>query len=334
MITNGEEWLKLTIESPIDPALPICDPHQHFIDRPGHRYLIEDLMKDIKNGHNIVKTMHMECQSSYRQTGPDIMKPVGETEFVQAISAKGVSGQYGKTAVAAGIIGRADLAVGNPIKPVLESHIEAGKGFFRGVRYVSVWDTNPEIPIYMNTPKGILSNSTFREGFACLKQYGLTFDAMVLFHQLNELAELAKAFPDISIITGHTGGFAAVGTYAEKRQEVLDVWKRGIATLAACPNVYMKLGGLGQKLCGFGWQERATPPGSIELAKAMEPYYLWCIEKFGAKRCMFESNFPVDRESYSYTVMWNAFKLICKGFSTVERADLFHDTASRVYHLV
>jgi L-fuconolactonase len=332
MVTN-EHWLNLTIEDPIDPALPICDPHQHFIDRPGHRYLIEDLMQDIKGGHNVVKTLHMECESSYRKQGPEIMKPVGETEFVQTISHKGASGQYGKTAIAAGIIGRADLTVGKNIEPVLEAHLEAGKGYFRGVRYVAVWDTNPEIPIYMNTPKGVLSDSKFREGFACLKRFNLSFDAMVLFHQLTELAELARAFPDIQIITGHTGGFAAVGTYANKRQEVTDEWKRGIVALATCPNVCMKLGGLGQKLCGFGWHQRPKPPGSAELARAMSPYYIWCIEHFGANRCMFESNFPVDRESYSYTVMWNAFKLVCKDFSSAEQAALFHDTAARVYRL-
>jgi L-fuconolactonase len=177
----------------------------------------------------------------------------------------------------------------------LEAHIKAGKGYFRGVRYVSVWDTNPGIPIYLNCPKGILSDSKFREGFAFLKRYTLTFDAMVLFHQLMELVELARAFPDIPIITGHTGGFAAIGTYAEKRQEVIEEWKRGIAALATCPNVYMKLGGLGQKLCGFGWHQRPKPPDSSELAKAMSSFYLWCIEHFGVERCMFESNFNCDR---------------------------------------
>jgi L-fuconolactonase len=303
------------------------------MDRPDNRYLPEDLVQDIKAGHNIVKTVYMECRQSYREQGPEIMKPVGETEFVQAISTKSAAGQYGKIAIAAGIVGRADLALGKAVEPVLEAHVKAGKGYLRGIRYISAWDTNPEIPNYMSPPKGVLSNSRFREGFACLRRYGLSFDAMVLFHQLTELVELARAFPDIQIITGHTGGPAHVGTYTGKRQEVMEEWRRGIATLATYPNVVIKLGGLGQSFCGFGWHQRPTPPSSVELAREMSPYYLWCIEQFGAERCMFESNFPVDKMSYSYTIMWNAFKRICEGFSVAERAALFYDTAVRVYRL-
>ena len=173
----------------------------------------------------------------------------------------------------------------------------------------------------------------FREGFACLQQYGLSFDAWQYHTQLMELADLASAFSDTTIIVNHTGGPLGIGRYGGKRQEVFQEWKQGMMELASCPNVVVKLGGLGMPRCGFDWHERAKPPDSTELGEAMAPYFRFCIESFGAERCMFESNFPVDKISYSYTVLWNAFKRISEGCSPKERAALFHDTAVRVYRL-
>jgi predicted TIM-barrel fold metal-dependent hydrolase len=339
MVSEVEARLALTREEALEPDLPICDPHHHLWDRPdqrdrpGSRYLLEELMQDIAGGHNIVQTVFVECRSMYRKEGPPEMQPVGETEFVQGIAAQSASGLYGTTYVAAGIVSFADLTLGAEVAPVLEAHIAASRNRFRGIRHSSAWDASPEITSYRSPPRGLLLDAKFRKGFSCLQRYGLSFDAWLYHPQLMELTDLAKAFPDTPIVLDHVGGPLGVGAYAGKREEAFQVWKRSIAELAACPNVSVKLGGLGMPICGFGWHERATPPNSAELAEAMAPYYLWCIEKFRVERCMFESNFPVDKRSYSYTVMWNAFKRISREFSPEERTWLFHDTAARVYRL-
>ncbi|MFC1861343.1 amidohydrolase family protein [Chloroflexota bacterium] len=332
MATEHEAWLTLTTEVPIKPELPVCDPHHHLWEHSDNHYLVEELLRDTAGGHNIVRTVFVECSSRYRQEAPEEMQPVGETEFVQGIATRSESGQYGKIRVAAGIVGFADLTLGAAVKPVLEAHIETGKGRFRGIRHSPAWDASPDIRSFAKIP-GLLLDSRFREGFACLQQYDLSFDAWLYHPQLMELVDLARTFPDTPIILDHIGGPLGIGPYAGKRKEIFGEWKSGIAALAACSNVAVKLGGLGIPNCGFGWHERTTPPNSAELADAMIPYYHWCIEHFGVDRCMFESNFPVDKASYSYTVMWNAFKHISGDFSPQEQSALFHDTAERVYRL-
>lgn len=346
MMTQREAMLMSTREDPIDPDLPICDPHHHLWDHPddfpenrireSHRhvrhYLLKELLEDTGGSHNIVQTVFLECRSMYRKDGPMELRPIGETEFVQGIAAQSASGQYGNTAVAAGIVGFADLTLGSAVAPVLEAHIAASQERFRGIRYTSTWDASKDIRSRMKTPT-LLSNPKFREGFAYLHKYNLSFDAWLYHTQLMELVGLAKAFPDTPIILDHVGGPLGIGPYAGKREEVFQEWKRGIAALSLCPNVMVKLGGLGMPLTGFGWHERPTPPNSAELAEAMAPYYTWCINHFGADRCMFESNFPVDKVSYSYTTIWNAFKRISKDFSPTDQAALFHDTAVKVYRL-
>jgi len=261
------------------------------------------------------------------------MQPVGETEFVQGIAAQSASGQYGITTIAAGIVGFADLTLGSAVVPVLEAHLAASRNRFRGIRHICVWDASADITSRRNLPEGLLLDAKFREGFACLQKYNLSFDAWLYHPQLTELVDLAKAFPDTPIILDHIGSPLGIGPYAGKRAEIYQEWKQQITRLATCPNVVVKLGGLGMPICGFGWHERSIPPNSTELAEAMAPYYLWCIEQFGVDRCMFESNFPVDKQSYSYTIIWNAFKRITKDFSSGDRAALFHDTAVKVYRL-
>jgi predicted TIM-barrel fold metal-dependent hydrolase len=268
----------------------------------------------------------------YRKDGPQELRPIGETEFVQGIAAQSASGQYGNTAVAAGIVGFADLTLGSAVAPVLEAHIAASRERFRGIRYTSTWDASQDIRSRVKTPT-VLSNPQFREGFAYLQKYNLSFDAWLYHTQLMELVGLANVFPDTPIILDHIGGPLGIGPYAGKREKVFQEWKRGIAALSHCPNVVVKLGGLGMPLTGFGWHEQPTSPNSTELAEAMAPYFNLCIDHFGADRCMFESNFPVDRLSYSYTTIWNAFKRIAKDFSSTDRAALIHDTAVKVYRL-
>jgi L-fuconolactonase len=322
------------VEEPIDPDLPICDPHHHLWDGPADRgrYLLDEYLGDAREGHQIVKTVFVECGTMYRKDGPPEMRPVGETEFAQGIAEQSASGQYGRTAVAAAIVGFADLTLGGGVIPVIEAHIAASKNRFRGIRQSCTWDSERAI-LSMGKGKGMMMDTKFREGFGCLQQYGLSFDAWQYYTQLLELADLARAFPDTTIIVNHTGGLLGVGRYAGKRQEVLQEWKRAMTELASCPNVVVKLGGLGMPRCGFGWHERAKPPNSTELADTMGPYFRFCIEIFGAERCMFESNFPVDRISYPYAVLWNTFKRICEDCSQKERTALFHDTAVRVYRL-
>jgi predicted TIM-barrel fold metal-dependent hydrolase len=341
-----EDWLKLTREEPIDPGLPICDPHHHLWDypdetpenrvresaRPRRHYLLKELLDDIGGGHNIRRTVFVECGAMYRRDGPPELRCVGETEFVQGIAAQSASGLYGDTAVAEGIIGFADLTLGREVAPVLEAQMAASRNRFRGIRYISTWDASPSVSSRVKTPN-LLSDPKFREGFALLHKYRLSFDAWLYHPQLPGLIDLARAFPDTVIALNHVGGPIGVGPYAGNRDKVFQEWKRGIVGLADCPNVFVKLGGLGMPLTGFGWHERPAPPGSTELARAMAPYFNWCIERFGVARCMFESNFPVDNTSYSYTIIWNAFKRISEDFSPGERAALFHDTAVKVYRL-
>lgn len=334
MEADRTAWLNRTTETALDPALPICDPHHHLWDYPQNRYLLEDICLDLSGGHNVVSTVFVDCVAMYRKEGPIEMRPIGETEFAQGIAAQSASGQYGPTAVAAGIVSFADLTLGSAVERVLEAHLAASRNRFRGIRHATSWHASPDIRNAHTKPTvGLLLDRQFREGFACLQKLGLSFDAWMYHTQLMDLADLAKAFPGTTIILDHIGGPLGIGPYEGKRAEVFEDWKRGIAAVAACPNVVVKLGGLTMTMCGFDWHKREQPPTSEMLATANAPYYMYCIEKFGPPRCMFESNFPVDKISCSYTVLWNSFKRMTKDFSPTERAALFHDTAVRAYRL-
>jgi L-fuconolactonase len=333
MPTERQEWLDQTIEEPLDPSLPICDAHHHLWYNNDINYTVEDFLQDISGGHNVCRTVFVESRLMLKKDGPPEMQPVGETEFVRKITTRAKGGSGRMPAIAAGIIGFADLTMGAYVVPVLEAHITAGKKRFRGVRYTTAWDASRDIKSRRDVTRGLLGDRKFREGFATLRRYGLSFDAWLYHPQLMELVELAREFPDIPIIVDHAGGPLRIGPYALKRGAAFEEWKRGIEALSGCRNVYMKLGGLGMKISGYRWNEADKPPRSTELAGVFGPYYLWCIECFGVARCMFESNFPVDNASYSYTVLWNAFKRITANFSNAERQALFHDTAVNVYHL-
>ena len=332
MTTPRNTWLELTIEDPIEPDMPILDPHHHFWERPGDVYLLENLLADTRSGHRVNQTVFVECHSMYRTEGPEEMRSVGEVEFVQGIAAANVAAG-GETAVAAGIVGNADLMLGDGAAPVLEALAEAGKGRFKGIRCTAAWDASPEITTARANSAGMLANAEFRKGLARLERMGLSFDCIVYHPQLREVADMARAFPDLTIILNHVGRPLGIGPYAGRREELMPEWRTGIDAVAECPNVVMKVGGLGNPISGFDWHQRPFPPGSGEIVTASEPYYLYSIEKFGADRCMFESNFPVDKQSCSYTVCWNAFKRLAKDFTGSEQADLFHNTAARAYRL-
>ena len=332
MTMDRESWLALTEEDPIEPNMPILDPHHHFWERPGDVYLLENLLGDTRSGHRVNQTVFVECHSMYRTEGPEEMRSVGEVEFVEGIAAANVVAG-GETAVAAGIVGNADLMLGDGVAPVLEALAEAGKGRFKGIRCTAAWDASPEINVARANSAGMLGNPEFRKGLACLERMGLSFDCIVYHPQLREVADMARAFPDLTIILNHVGRPLGIGPYAGRREELMPEWRAGIDAVAECPNVVMKAGGLGNPISGFDWHERPFPPGSGEIVTAAEPYYMYSIEKFGADRCMFESNFPVDKQSCSYIVCWNAFKRLARDFSASEQADLFHNTAARAYRL-
>ncbi len=329
-----DEWLAQRVEPVLDPALPIIDPHHHLWDRLGWRYLVDDLAADIAQGHNIRSTVFIQCRAMHRATGPEAFRPVGETEFVVGQAAMSESGAYGPARVALGIVGHVDLRLGALARNVLEAHIAAGNGRFRGIRHISTWDEDPSLlnPAYQ-PPRDMFYSSEFREGFAQLAPLGLSFDAWLYHRQIPDLAKLARAFPGTQIILDHVGGPLGIGRYAGQREAVFAEWKANIRDLARCPNVAVKLGGLGMRIGGFGFEGGALPPSSDDLAAAWKPYIETCIEAFGAARCMFQSNFPVDKGSYGYGVFWNACKKLAAGVSPSEKAALFHDTAARVYRL-
>ena len=330
-----QEWLDRRREEIIEPDLPIVDPHHHLVDRlETGRYLLPELLADLRSGHNITATVYLEWLSMYRATGPAELRPVGEIEFANGVAAMAASGTYGKTQVCAGIVGYADLTLGVAVEKGLQAMITAGGGRFRGIRFITA--SHPDQAAWgsmVTRPEGLLMDKRVREGFARLAPLGLSFDAWMYHTQLGELVDLARAFPETQIVLDHVGGAIGLGRYAGKRDEVFAEWSGRIRELAACPNVHAKLGGLGMRMFGFDLHTRELPPSSEELAAAWRPYIETCIAAFGPERAMFESNFPVDKGSCSYHVLWNAFKRIAGGCSAAEKAALFAGTATQFYRL-
>src|SRR6266536_2295561 len=280
---KNHDWLALTSEEALEPELPICDPHHHLWDkrpaRIAERYLLDEILEDVGAGHNVVSTVFIECGAMYRADADEALRPVGETEFVNGIAAMSASNEYGAVRIAAGIVGRANLCLGDGVATVLDAHLEAGGGRFRGIRHIAAW------------------------------------------------------YPDTTLILNHFGGPLGVGGYAGQSDQVYADWRVAIAELARCPNVVAKLGGINMEVNGFGWHEKPRPPSSQELVDATRRYYEFTFEQFGVDRCLFESNFPVDKVSCSYTVLWNSFKRLTASYSASEKAKLYHDTAARVYRL-
>jgi L-fuconolactonase len=335
--TDLKAWLaKRPTEAALEPDLPIIDPHHHFWDTPQRRhYFLPELLADIGGGHNIVSTVFLECQSMYRKEGPREMAPVGEVEFVNGIAAMSASGNYGPCRVAEAIIGHADLTLGAPVRAVLEAEIAAGGGRFHGIRHGVSWDASEAINKFASrtVPLHLARDPTFREGFAQLSGLGLSFESWQYHTQLPDAIDLARAFPETTIILNHVGGVLGVGPYSGRRPEILAGWRKDIVEMAKCPNVNIKLGGIGMTSFGFDFPERDVPPSSEDLAAAWRQYVEPCIEAFGVNRCMFESNFPPDKQSCGYTELWNAFKRITSGASASEKTALYSGTAARVYHL-
>lgn len=332
-MTTETPWIERTKEAAQEPELPIIDPHHHWWVRPTNTYHLADLVADT-SGHNVRQTVFIECTSMYRSDGPEEFKVVGETEWVQGIAAQSSSGGFGELRAATGIVGSADLRLGDRVAPVLEAQIAAAPQRFRGIRHRAAWAEPGVVPNQSpSQPAHVLVDPDFQRGFAYLRTYGLSFEAWLYHPQLPELADLARVFPDTVIILNHLGGPIGVGPYAGKRAEVFAQWKTDLAKVAQFPNVMLKVGGIQMVVNGFGWHERDVPPTSDELLKENRDWYLYAIEQFGPERCMFESNFPVDKLSCSYTVLWNQFKKLSKSFTPGQRAAMFHDNARRIYRL-
>jgi len=321
-------------EETLDPGLPICDPHHHLWDFPNSRYLLPELLADVQSGHNVESTVFVECTAFYSAHLDEAMKYVGETEFVTGVAAMADSGRYGPVRACLGIASRADLAAGGSVGAVLDAHIRAGGGRFRAIRHAGGWDASPDVNnSHTDPPRGLYADKKFREGFAELGKRNLSFEAWQYHPQLREVTELARAFPGTRIMLNHVGGPLGIGPYASKRNEVFAQWSRDIRELAKLPNVWVKLGGLGMAICGFGFHKQDMLPSSAVLAEAWKPYLETCIEAFGPERGVFESNFPVDGVSCSYHTLWNAFKRVAKGASARDKALLFRDNAVKFYRL-
>jgi len=288
----------------------------------------------MQSGHDVRSTVFIECRPMYRKDGPEEMRPVGEVEFVQGQAAASASGLYGPGRAAAAIIGHANLNLGERVAPVLEALQAASPNRFRGIRHSVTWDPHPEVEnSAAHKMQGQLASDQFRAGARVLARMGFTLEGWCYHPQLPEMAAFARAVPELTIVLNHVGGLLRTGPYANRNDEIMDTWRKGIAAVAACPNVVVKLGGLGMVRCGFDWHTRDKPISAEELAASMAPFLTYCIEKFSPQRSMFESNFPVDKVSFSYNVMWNAFKRFSKGHSATERSLMFHDTAARIYRI-
>ena len=324
------DWLGGLREDVLDPGQPIIDPHHHLWRARPDRYLLEELTEDARTGHDIRSTVFIQCGSAYRKEGPEEMRPVGETEFVAGIAAASETLEF---RAAAGIVGHADCRLGDRIEPVLAAHVAAGGGRFKGIRHSATYDPGIAPTAPPGAPPGLFLDATFRAGVARTGALGLTFEAWCYHPQLAELADLLRAHPEPKIVLNHLGGPLGVGPYEGHRAEVFARWAASMRELAKFPNLFVKLGGLAMNVNGFGFHHQMLPPGSGEMAAAWGPYVATAVEAFGASRCMFESNFPVDKGMCAYPVLWNAFKRIAAGCSANEKADLFHRTAARFYSL-
>lgn len=328
-------WIaRARTEQALEPDLPIIDPHHHLWDDDRGPYLLPHILADIGGGHNVKATVFIECRTHYRAGASDAERSLGEVEFVNGISAMSASGGYGPTRVAAAIVGHADLRLGEGVRDVLEKQIALTGGRMRGIRWSIPYDAS-DVGKHVSrfVEEGISKDATWRAGFAQLAKLGLTFEGWCYHPQLSEITALARAFPETTIILNHVGGYLGVGPYSQNTSEEFQRWKRSIQELATCPNVVVKLGGLGMLIFGFDLHLRADPPSSELLAETWRPFLETCIEAFGVDRGMYESNFPVDKQSCDYTACWNAFKRISAGASDSEKAALFAGTAARVYRI-
>ncbi|MDY7099852.1 MAG: amidohydrolase family protein [Actinomycetota bacterium] len=323
-----QEWFDQVIEDVVEPERPIVDPHHHlWPDGGALPYGLDQLHADTADGHRIERTVFIECHAAYDVDAPEHLAPLGETRFVTGESARDPDHLIG------GIVASADLRR-DDLDDILDAHVEIAGGLFKGIRHAIASAEHPEtLTIPGRAPRDLAADADFRRGVARLGERGLTYDSWHYHHQQREFLELARAVPGTTMVLDHFGTPLGVGPYAGRRDEILATWKDDLAAIAACPNVVAKLGGMAMPDNGFGWHTAERPATSDELVAAQRDWYLHTIDRFGPERCMFESNFPVDRFSLSYRTFWNAAKKIAADFDDAERDALFRTTAGRVYRL-
>lgn len=324
-------------EEAVEPEIPIIDPHLHIFgsDQDRQYYRLADFWRDRAGGQNVVKTVYVEAyRSGWKTTGPEHLRAVGEVETIINQTRAPIITEHGHCEFAAGIVGSIDLTQGAAVVESLDALVAAGEGRLRGVRQVAAFDDGlvgsfiKELP-----PRRLMQDIQFRNGFSWLQKYELSFDVWIYHHQLDELIALVDDFPETKFILNHLGGLIGVGPYKVNRGDTFANWKINLRRLAERPNVYVKVGGMGMPVFGFNFEHRPRPATSQELATMWEPLIETCLASFGPRRCMFESNFPVDRQSAGYTQIWNAFKFATVTMSLSERHEMFYGTASRAYRL-
>ena len=329
---DRHDWLARTVEVALDPHRPIIDPHHHLWDRGGSTYLAAELLADTRASHNVTHTVFVECSSAYDDDSPAHLAPVGETRFVAAQAS--TAQQLGGTTIAA-IVGHVDMCLGDRVEEVLAAHDAAGGGLFRGIRHGTNLSVHPDVRTGHHNPTPyLMADPAFRSGVSKLADMGFSFDAWLYFDQMGELADMARAIPECTIILDHLGGPLGVGPHATARSEMLEVWSTGVAAVASCENIVLKVGGIGMEhYFGTPWSGLAQPPGSEEVAEYWRDMIHRAIDAFGPDRCMFESNFPVDRQTLPYTVLWNSFQILAAGYSAAEQQALFAGTAANAYRI-
>ena len=328
-------WRDQVVEAAIEPDLPIIDAHHHVWEHeafpPFDPYNEDDLFADkAGSGHLILGTVFVDSHTSYRAEGPDHLRVVGETEYAERVAQAGMARGGSLTGTCCAIAPRADLLLGAGAGEVLDAHAHASSRF-RGIRHMTAHDA--DVPASAATGAGVMKQPAFREGFVELDKRGLSFDAWLLQPQLPEIIDLARQFPGTTIILDHLGGPMGIGRFAERRDEAFASWRDDMATLATCPNVRVKLGGLNMGLAGVDALARDIPFTSAEMAATQKDFILTAIDLFGPARCMFESNVPVDTHGAGYGVIWNAFKRLTSDFTPEERHRLFYATAVETYRI-
>lgn len=332
-----------TPEPTLESELPIVDPHHHLMDMPGRpstgrgipaHYLLSDYLADAQSGHNIRATVIVGGEGFARADGPEKLRVVGDTEFLNGAAAQSASGKYGAVRVGAGLVGEADLTQGAAVRDVLEAHLKAGGDRFRGIRHMTVWSDDPKLaPPGVMSPKDLAFHADFQQGFAQLAPLGLSFDAWCYYTQLDGIIELARRFPKTTIIMNHCGGPLGSASYASHRDEAYAAWAKAVKELGQYHNVYMKVGGLGMWTTGLPSAGQWPPAPSTQIAQEQRPYVEVCLQAFGVERCMFESNYPVEAGVGSYHTVWNVFKRIASGYSASEKTALFSASAAKAYRL-
>ncbi|VVT10363.1 amidohydrolase family protein [Erythrobacter sp. EC-HK427] len=327
------EWLALSRESVLEPELPIVDTHHHLWEQHDEPYLLQAFEEDLRDGHNVVASVCVEAHYGYRTEGPDSLAPVGETEKIMAMRSAARQNSA-PILVAEGIVAKADLSLGEAVDEVLDAHEALAGEALVGIRHSVSRDENfPDGIVLRPGPAALLGDPDYRKGLSRLATRGLTYDAMLYHQQLPELTAMARATPDLQIVLDHIGSIIGVGPYELCEEEVRKAWALDMQDLAQCPNVSVKIGGFGMIIGGAKWHLAESPPSSERLANAWRPYVETCIDLFGPQRCMFESNFPVDKAMYSYRTLWNAFKRLAQQYSMDEKEALFLGSARQAYRL-